>query len=252
MAHSVFLSRGRARIGVLVPFTNVNLESDLGLLRPDGVSFHFTRIGGYDVDKIPDAGQMAELGATPLDEPLALLVGVRPDLIMYGCTSATLSHGTEFDRALAVQIKKLSGAETVTAAGALVYAVTAFGAKSIAFGSPYTSDINDAALIFLKNSGFDIVSSAAVDEDLGNYGQAELTPDDVFDLGLQADHKDAEVLVLSCTEMRSVEAIERLEAALNKPVVTSNQAMMYQASCILGLPMEQQTFGQLFKHGVAA
>ncbi len=34
-------SRGRARIGVLVPFTNTNLEPDMALLRPDGASLRF-------------------------------------------------------------------------------------------------------------------------------------------------------------------------------------------------------------------
>lgn len=239
-------SRGRARIGVLVPFTNVNMESDLGLLRPDGVSLHFTRMGGYEVDEIPNAEQMAGLGAAPLDEPLALLSGARPDLIMYGCTSATLSHGTAFDRDLACRINKMSGAKTVTAAGALVFALNALGAKSVSFGSPYTADINEAAIRFLTSSGFNVVSSAGIEEELGNYGQAELTPDDVFELGLRADSDDAEVIVLSCTEMRSVETIERLEDALAKPVVTSNQAMMYEASCALGLPAANQTYGQLF------
>ncbi len=250
MTLSEFPTRGRARIGVLVPFTNVNLESDLGLLRPDGVSFHFTRMGGYDVDETPNAKQMAGLGSEPLDEPLSLLVGVKPDLIMYGCTSATLSHGTRFDGELATQINKLSGAKTVTAAGALVFAIKALGAKSIAFGSPYTSDINVAASTFLSDSGFGITSVASVDRELGNYGQAELTPDDVFELGVRADHEEAEIVVLSCTEMRSVETIERLEAAIQKPVVTSNQAMMYEASCMLGLPMDQPSYGELFKRGV--
>ena len=50
-------SRGRARFGVLVPFTNTNLEPDAMLLRPDGVSLHFARLGGYDQDEIPDADQ---------------------------------------------------------------------------------------------------------------------------------------------------------------------------------------------------
>ena len=52
-------SRGSGRIGVLVPFTNTNLEPDMALLRPPGVSMHFARLGGYDLDAIPDAGQMA-------------------------------------------------------------------------------------------------------------------------------------------------------------------------------------------------
>ncbi|MCP4379144.1 MAG: Asp/Glu racemase, partial [bacterium] len=50
-------SRGRARIGVVVPVTNTNLEPDMQLLRPDGVSIHFARSGGYDVDAIPDEKQ---------------------------------------------------------------------------------------------------------------------------------------------------------------------------------------------------
>lgn len=243
-------SRGRARIGVLVPYTNVNMESDLAMMRPDGVSFHFTRMGGYDVDEVPDASQMAGLGEAPLDEPLALLNGARPDLVMYGCTSATLTHGTAFDRDLTSRINKLSGAMTVTAAGALVYSLNALGVKSIGFATPYTADINEAAIQFLAGSGFDIVSTAGVDEDLGNYGQAEITPDEVFDLGMRADSDGAEAIVLSCTEMRSVEVIAKLEDALNKPIVTSNQAMVYQARCLLGLPPAELNFGRLFKAGV--
>lgn len=78
-------SRGRARFGILVPFTNTNLEPDMGLLRPEGVSMHFTRMGGYIQDKVPDAEQMHGLGAADLDEPLHLLQGACPDVILYGC-----------------------------------------------------------------------------------------------------------------------------------------------------------------------
>ncbi len=68
-------SRGRARIGVLVPFTNTNLEPDFALMCPDGVSLHFARLGGYDEEEIPGAEQMQGLGAADLDEPLRLLAG---------------------------------------------------------------------------------------------------------------------------------------------------------------------------------
>ena len=46
------------------PFTNTNLEPDMALLRPDGVSTTFRPLwGGYDQDEIPDAEQMHGLGA---------------------------------------------------------------------------------------------------------------------------------------------------------------------------------------------
>jgi maleate isomerase len=122
-------SRGRARIGVLVPFTNTNLEPDMAMMTPPGVSLHFARMGGYDEDAIPDAAQMQSLGAADLQETLTLLSGAKPDVVLYGCTSATLSHGPAFDRDLATRIKAQSGAQTVTAAGALVHALRTLGPR---------------------------------------------------------------------------------------------------------------------------
>jgi maleate isomerase/arylmalonate decarboxylase len=76
---------------------------------------------------------MHGLGAADLDAPLRLLLGVHPDVILYGCTSATLTHGPTFDRELAARISAQSGAETVTAAGALVHALKALGISRIGF-----------------------------------------------------------------------------------------------------------------------
>lgn len=229
MSSSIGISRGRARFGILVPFTNTNLEADFGLMRPPGISMHFSRLGGYDEDEVPDEAQMQGLGASDLDEPLRLLMGVKPDVVIYGCTSATLTHGPTFDRKLAAKISASSGAATVTAAGALLHALRALNLKRIGFASPYVRTINEMAIGFLKQEGIETVSRSEVSETLSNDGQGALSPQAVLELGLKADHCDAEVLVLSCTDMRSVEIVEELETATGKPVITSNQAMLYQA-----------------------
>ena len=240
-------SRGRGRFGILVPFTNTNLEPDMALFRPVGVSMHFARMGGYDQDEIPDADQMHGLGAADLDEPLRLLQGVRPDVIMYGCTSATLTHGPAFDRRLAERIKADSGAETVTAAGALVHALKTLGVTRIGFASPYVSAINDMAIAFLAETGIETLARSEVSDALDNYGQGELDPQAVFDLGLAADDPEAEAIVLSCTDMRSVEVIARLEDAVGKPVISSNQAMVFQAMQLAGIGEALQGYGQLLE-----
>jgi len=240
-------SRGRARIGILVPFTNTNLEPDMALLCPDGVSLHFARLGGYDQDEIPDAAQMHGLGDSDLDEPLHLLQGVRPDVILYGCTSATLTHGVTFDRALAERIKTKSGAKTVTAAGALAHSLAFLKVTRIGFASPYVRSINDLAVNFLTDTGVQTVARSEVDAALDNYGQGEMDPQTVYDLGLAADHPKAEAIVLSCTDMRSIEVIDRLEHTIGKPVITSNQAMMFQAMRLLGLDERLRGYGQLFE-----
>ena len=227
--------RFRYRFGVLVPFTNTNLEPDMAMLRPDGVSLHFARLGGYDADAIPDDGQMAGLGASDLSEPLRLIQGVRPDVILYGCTSATLTHGPAFDRELASRIKAQSGAETVTAAGALVYCLRSFGIERIGFASPYVGAINDQAEDFLAQAGVQTVSRADIGRVLDNWGQGELRPSEIIALARRADSAEAQALVLSCTDMRSAEVVDALEAELGKPVICSNQAMIRQACDLLGL-----------------
>ena len=240
-------TRGRARIGVFVPFTNTNLEPDMIMMRPGGVSLHFARLGGYDEDKIPDEAQMAGMGVADMDEPLMLLQGAKPDVIMYGCTSATLTHGPAFDCDLAKRISSQSGAKTVTAAGALVHALKTLGVTRIGFASPYVPALNDEAIAFLAKEGIETVARGEVAEALGNAGQGALTPEEVLALGQKANADAVQAVVLSCTDMRSVEAISQLESKLGKPVVTSNQAMMFQAMQLAGLFDAPVGFGALFE-----
>ncbi len=240
-------TRRRAKIGVLVPFTNTNLEPDMELMRPPDTTVHFQRMGGYDVDEIPGSDQMAGLGASDISHDLRMIAGVRPDAVLFGCTSATLTHGPSFDADLARQIKSGSGALSLTAAGSLIAAITALGAAKVGFSSPYLGEINAQAIDFMSQNGIETVRCADIGRELGNYGQGELTPDEVFDLACQADHREAQAIVLSCTDMRSVEAIDRIEEKLGKPVVTSNQAMMFCLMRALNLPRHDALPGQLFE-----
>ena len=236
-------SRGRARIGVVAPFTNTNLEADFALLRPAGVSCHVARAGGYDPDAIPDSERMRAFARAGLDDALALLLPARPDVILYGCTSATLSMGPDDDRDFRARIEDRAGVPAVTAAGALVEALDDLGAETVGFCSPYTEALNREAAAFLEACGKRAVRSVYVGEDLDNDGQNGLEPREVFALGLRADCEEADAIVMSCTDMRAVETIEALEARVGKPVVASNQAMFHVAFGRLGLP--DRTMGRL-------
>lgn len=242
-----YYSRGRARVGLLVPFTNSNLEPDICLMKPAGVSIHVARMGGYDEEEVPDETQMQGLGSSDLDEPVSLLAGVRPDAVIYGCTSATLTHGPSFDRQLAAKITDASRAETITAAGALVFALRALGVTRVGFASPYVAAINTMAVDFLSDMGVETVARSDVGAALGNHEQGAMDPEAVFQLGLRADHPEAQALVLSCTDMRSVETLQRLERATGKPVISSNQAIMFETLSRLGMDDPIEGFGQLLE-----
>ena len=66
-------------------------------------------------------------------------------------------------------------------------------------------------------------------------------------MGLKADHKDAQAVILSCTDMRSVEVISKLEETLDKPVISSNQAMMFQAMRVTGIEDSMPGYGKLLR-----
>ena len=222
-------TRGRARLGVVVPFSNTHLEPDMMMLCPPGISVHFARTGGYDVDAVPDEHQMRRYSETPFEEAVDSLRACRPDIMLYGCTSATLAQGRAFDADLRRRIESRAAVPAVTAASAVIEALEDLGVERIAFSSPYVSSLNDCAVSFIEAFGIRCVGRADSATPLGNDEVAALTPEDVMALAREADREQAEAIVLSCTDMRAAEAVPAIEASLGKPVVTSNQAMMYAA-----------------------
>ncbi|MCP3935885.1 MAG: Asp/Glu racemase [Actinomycetia bacterium] len=221
------------RIGVLVPFTNTVLERDLRHLCPPGSTTYVTRIGGYGIDELPDVSAMAAMGDADIDDALELISGVNPDVVFYGCTSATLTHGLDFDRALRHHIGSATRALTITAAGALVFTLRQLDVNRIAFVSPYTRDVADEAITFMESAGFSTVGSAVPDGEVLSCDQGAFTPADIVELARRADHPEAETIVLSCTDLRAVEATPHIEEQLAKPVIAVNRAMFTELAARL-------------------
>jgi len=235
------------RLGVIVPASNTNAEPDCGLLSPPGLTLHATRSGGYDVEAIPDSAEMRRFAHQALDQQLQLLMDARVELIAYACTSATLSGGPEFDAEFCAEISAKSGLPAVTTAGALIEAIRALGAHRVAFTSPYVAGLAAESIEFIHQCGIEVVSQIGFEQELSSLEQNRLTPEDAYRMGLAADHVDAELLVISCTDYRALEAVPALEQALGKPVVTSNSALMY--ACLQRLDLDTATIdagGYLF------
>ena len=73
-------------------------------------------------------------------------------------------------------------------------------------------------------------------------GIEEVSVDEVVQLGLKTDTLDAEGLVISCTNLVTLDAISVLEERLGKPVVSANQATVWH-SCLLAGVSWQAEFG---------
>ena len=234
-ADGMSANRGVARLGFVVPVSNTNLEPDMYSTHPLGASVHFARAGGYDLEKVPDSEQMAQFADSSLAPVLGDLCATRPDVVAYGCTSATLTRGPDYDREFCRKMQSIAGVPCVTAAGALIEALLQLGINTVSFTSPYTRQLNQEGADFLEAAGMEIVKVEYIGKDLDNYGQSGLKPADVFELGVRADHPEADCVVLSCTDMRAVEILDQLEEHLGKTVISSNQALMHAAAGRIGI-----------------
>lgn len=231
------------RIGLIVPSSNTNAEPDCQLLCPVGVTIHSVRSGGYDVDAIPDSSEMRKFVRQSLNQNCKDLMDARVDVIAYGCTSATLSDGPEFDAAFCRSLTEMTGRPAVTTAGALVEAILHIGVKQVAFTSPYVKTLSQEAVNYLTDCDIDVVNAVGFERELNSLEQNALTPQDAYDMALQADHPDAQAVVVSCTDYRALEAVPAIESALGKPAITSNQALMYACLTRLDVPVGHLTDG---------
>lgn len=247
MTNSIEYTARSIRIGLIVPSSNTNIEPDFAMLSPIGVTVHSVRSGGYDVNAIPDSTEMQKFVRLSLDQNIKDLQDARVDIIAYGCTSATLSEGPKFDARFCKQIEQSSGLPAVTTAGALVEAIQAIGAERVAFTSPYVKALSADAVQYLVNSDIEVVNEMAFERELNSLEQNALTPQDAYDMALKSDHADAQAIVISCTDYRALEAVPAIEAKLCKPVITSNQALMFACLVRLRLSMQEISIGgQLF------
>ena len=64
--------------------------------------------------------------------------------------------------------------------------------------------------------------------------------------GIRATAAGADALFISCTALRASEAVERIEQAIGRPVVTSNQAVVWHALHLMQLAAPTQAPGRLF------
>lgn len=226
------------RIGLIVPSSNTNIEPDFAMLSPKGVTIHVARSGGYDVNAIPDSAEMQKFARHSLEQNLEDLRDARVDIVAFGCTSATLSEGPEFDAQFCKQLQDKLGVLAVTTAGALVEAINAIGAKRVAFTSPYVKALSAEAVSYLIKSDIEVVNEIVFPQELNSLEQNSLTPQDAFGMALKADCPGADAIVISCTDFRALEAIPAIEKTLGKPVITSNQALMF--ACLQRLKVSHQ------------
>ena len=230
----------RANLGFIVLSGDLACEHDLFNMTPEGVGISFTRLKTDDFTTnetlAAHVNQLAEAASR-------IQPDVKPDVISYCCTSGSIVIGEEeVKRQIAIGAPYTKPMSLVTG---VVSALNAVQAKKIVIGTPYLDEINAREEEFFLSKGFEILRMEGLNLETGiEFGK--VTPDFWNKFSLEIDCEDADAVFLSCTGIRSLDIIEKVEAQINKPVITSNQAQMWSALRLAGINDNLKGFGQLF------
>jgi maleate cis-trans isomerase len=209
-----------ARIGLIIPSVNRLSEPQFTHFAPAGLGIHVTRARIAGKWRKP----VTEL-APIIAQAAGVLADATPDLIVYHCTDSSMREGLDGERRILDIVRGEAGIEAVSTSALVVEALNALGIKKLVIVSPYQD--NDVIVAYLQSCGFTVVHDVALR--LNGHGASGATPQEWVETTLEHACDDADGYFLSCTNTTQIEAIEDLEQALGKPVVSSNQAVLWGA-----------------------
>jgi maleate isomerase len=232
----------RAAIGVIVLATDQTLEHEFRhLLDVPGVAFYESRIVN---DAAITPATLAAMEARLTQATEVILPGLPLDVVAFGCTSASMVIGEE--QVFARIREARPGVACTTPITAAFAAFQALGARRLALLTPYRDDINRFMRDYIEARGYRVpVMGSFNEEDDRKAARIDLASirDAAIDLG-RADAVDA--VFVSCTSLRLIEAVIEIEAALRKPVTSSNHAMAWHCLRLAGIEESRTRFGTLF------
>jgi maleate isomerase len=233
----------RGRIGLITLASDSSVLPEYARVMPDGVAVYAAPIV-LPRGEVNAAALAVMLEGDQLERAAELLIWTDVDIIVFACTTGSLVHGVGWDREVAARIARASGRAATTTITAVLGALQAVGATSLAVATPYIEELNAIERQFLEESGYAVASIAglgcATDAAIGR-----LEPEDAVSLVERVDTPEADAVFISCTNFHCLPAIASLERQLGKPVVTSNLAGAWAALRQIGVDDPIPGYGEL-------
>lgn len=230
----------RARLGMILLSVDRATESELRLMLPPAIGeFHVNRVvmsNECTVDNLRETEHDLARAAA------GLLPDSHLDAIGFACTSGAVSIGSDsVQRLIGRSHPQVPVAMPLTAAGR---ALRMLGTLRIGVLTPYIDEVNEIIDRALRGEGLDIAGF----DSFRLQTDAEMTalaPASLRDAAIDLDRNDLEALFICCTALRPAAVIDELEQRIGKPVITSHQAMLWEALARAGQDTPIHGFGRL-------
>ncbi len=234
------VTQARATMGLIVLKADETVEGDFRRLLPDDVTLH--------VGRIESDAEVTPASLLKMKDRLTRSAAMFPDAVHYtsvgyACTSGASTIGPA---EIGKRVKAGCNTDHVTEpVSALVAACSALSAHRIALLSPYVAKVSDGLRATLERQGihtsvfgsFDVADEKTV---------VRIDQESIVTAANQLSQgEDFDALFISCTNLRTLDAIKEIEVAIERPVLTSNQVLAWHMAKQSGMQLMHPNFGKL-------
>ena len=229
------------RIGLIALASDFMIEKDfINVIKKKKIDFFVNRIGCYNPLTRENLIKMS-LKVTEVAKDI--LPDQKIDCVVYGCTSGTIAAGY---KSIEEKIKLAKPeAKVTTPSTAAIKALRKLKIKNISIFTPYSKKLNDQVVEYFKKEKFNITSNSYFDIE-SDFDIGKVDQDYLYEVLSKIDLKDADALFVSCTALPVLSIIDKLEKKLNKFVLSSNQALIWDTLEEIGKNDSIEGFGKLF------
>ena len=164
------------------------------------------------------------------------------DVVAYGCTSGTVAIGEE--RITSQIHKSKPGAYVTTPITAALRAFKKLDINKIAILTPYPKLVNETVYDYLQKKKIEIDSFSGFnleyDSDI-----AKVDPQHLKRTIKDINYSDVDAVFVSCTALRIVEVLQEVEDLIKKPIVSSNQAIIWDSIRSTKIKSSIEGYGKL-------
>ena len=230
------------RIGLIALASDFTIEKDfINVIKDKDIDFFVNRIECYNPLTKENLIKMSEKVTEVTND---ILPDQDIDCVVYACTSGTIATGHD---SIEKKVKLAKPeAKVTTPSTAAIKALKKFNIKNLSIFTPYSKKLNDEVVEYFRKEGFNITSNSYFDIE-SDYDIGKVDQNHLYDVLSKIDLKDADALFVSCTALPVLPIIEKLEKKLNKIVLSSNQALIWDTLERIGKNESIEGFGSLFK-----
>lgn len=219
----------RPKIGLIVLQADETIEADMRRMLPAGADLLVSRVpSGTDVT----TDSLQQMATVLTDAARLFPQDAAFDVIGYGCTSGTAQIGVDRIASLILSGAK---AQTVTEpVSALIAACKALGLARIGIISPYIAEVSEGLRAVLAKNGITVAALASFEEP-EEKNVARIAPDSIAEAATAfCQQHTVDALFLSCTNLRTLDLIDALEAQTGIPILSSNQVLAWHIVTQIG------------------